>query len=260
MERKAKSGGEGEEKPFLDHLEDLRWLLLKIFFSWGIFSLIAFLLAPQVLTVVKWPLFRMLGSLGRGGEAEVILRSLSPAEVFLMSVRLSFLAGLIISLPLILYFTAKFILPALKPDEKRFLVPAFCVGGGLFFFGALFAYGVVLPLSLKFFWKFSERLGVQPAWTVNNYASLVGKLILAFGIIFEIPVLILFLAKLGIVDYDMLKRGRPYVIVGVFLLAALLTPPDIITQIMMAVPMLILYELCIFFSRFFTLKRTGKKI
>ena len=252
MERKVKSGREEEEKPFLDHLEDLRWTLLKIFFSWGILSLIAFLLAPRVLAVVKWPLLRMLASLGRDGEAEVILRSLSPAEVFLMSVKLSLLAGLIVALPLILYFSAKFIFPALKPEEKRFLIPAFCMGGGLFFFGVLFAYGIVLPLGLKFFWSFSERLGVQPAWTVNNYASLVGKLLLAFGIIFEIPVLILFLARLGIVNYYMLKRGRPYVIIGVFLLAALLTPPDIITQVMMAVPMLILYEICVIFSKFFS--------
>jgi len=130
------------------------------------------------------------------------------------------------------------------------------VGGGLFLFGVLFAYGLVLPLSLRFFWRFSERLGIQPAWTAHYYVSLAGKLLLAFGLVFEIPVVVLLLARLGIVNYDMLRRRSPYVTVGIFMLAAILTPPDVVTQILMALPLLVLYEICVYLSKFFAGERS----
>ncbi len=242
-------GSGGEEKPFLEHLEDLRRLFLKIFLSWGAFSLVAFFLADRVFTLIQWPLQRVMADLG-GGGGKFVLRSLSPAEVFLASVKLSLLTGLIFSLPLLLYLTARFILPALTPKERRYLLPAFTLGGGLFFGGVAFAYTVVLPLSLRFFWRYTERLGVSPEWTVQNYLSTAGKLLLGFGLVFEIPVVILLLAALGIVDYRMLKEKRPYVIVAVFIAAALLTPPDVVTQVLMAIPLLILFEVCLFVTRF----------
>ncbi len=253
MEREPKPRGELEEKPFLEHLEDLRWVFLKIILAWVSASLIAFFFASRVFTVLQLPLLRMVRGLG-GGEEGFVLRSLSPPEVFLMSIKLSLLVGFIVSLPVILYFCARFILPALKPIEKRYLLPVFAIGGALFFAGVLFAYWVVLPLSLRFFWKFTVRLGIEPEWTVHYYMSLAGKLMLAFGLVFEFPVVMLFLAKLGIVDYDILKRKRPYVIVGIFILAAFLTPPDIITQLLMAAPLLVLFEICLVLIKFFPRK------
>ena len=236
-------------KPFLEHLEDLRWLILKILISWGAASLVAFILANRLFAVLQLPLARMTRVTG-GGEEVFVLRSLSPPEVFLMSMKLSLLAGFIVGLPLILYFIGRFLLPALKNGEKKYLVPAFSIGGGLFFSGVLFAYWVVLPLSLKFFWDYTESLAIRPEWTLEHYLSLVGKLLIGFGLIFELPVVILLLAFLGIVNYDTLKRKRAYVVVIIFILAALLTPPDVITQIMMAIPLLILFEICIFLTRF----------
>ena len=256
MERDRKSGEELEEKPFLEHLEDLRWLFLKIFISWGAASLVAFLLSGPIFAAVRWPLSRIVNEVG-GRNQEFILRTLSPPEAFLMSIKIALLAGFIVTLPLILYFFARFLSPALKPAEKRYLVPAFSLGAGLFFFGVFFAYGVVLPLSLRFFWMYTERLGIRPEWTLQHYISLVGKLLLGFGLVFELPVIILLLSALGIVNYDMLKRKRPYVVVGIFILAALLTPPDVITQILMAVPLLILFEICLFLSRFISSRRSG---
>lgn len=251
MERELKPKRGSEEKPFLEHLEELRWMFLKSFLAWGLASLTAFLFTSRIFAVVQLPLRYMARHLG-GGEGEYVLRSLSPPEVFLMSVKLSFLVGFVLALPLILYFCARFILPALKPNEKRYLIPVFSLGGALFFCGVFFAYGMVLPLSLKFFWGFTVRLGVSPEWTVHHYMSLAGKLMLAFGLVFELPVIMLFLVKAGIVDYDTLKRKRPYVIVAIFILAALLTPPDVITQILMAVPLWILFEICLFISKFFS--------
>ncbi|MEA1927128.1 MAG: twin-arginine translocase subunit TatC [Candidatus Auribacterota bacterium] len=249
MERRNNSGDHLEEKPFLEHLEDLRRLILKILITWGAASLAAFVLSNRVFAVLQQPLARMTELTG-GGEETFTLRSLSPPEVFLMSMKLSLLIGFIVGLPLILYFIGNFLLPALKNREKKYLVPAFSIGGGLFFSGVLFAYWVVLPLSLKFFWNYTERLAIRPEWTLEHYLSLAGKLLIGFGLVFELPVVILLLAFLGIIDYDTLRRKRAYVVVIIFILAALLTPPDVITQVMMAIPLLILFEICILITRF----------
>ena len=234
----------------MEHLEDLRRMFLKIFLAWGVTSLLAFLLAGRLMAVWRWPLKKMAEYTGAAFGPEFILRSLSPAEVFLVSVKISLLAGFIVSLPVILYLVGVFIFPALKQREKSVLLPSFVVGGGLFWVGLSFAYRVVLPLSLSFFWKYSRNLGIRPDWTLLNYTSFMGTMLCAFGLIFEIPAVILFLAKLGVVNYYMLARRRPVVIVGIFIAAAILTPPDVITQILMVLPMLILFEICLFLSRF----------
>lgn len=240
--------GDPEEKPFLDHLEDLRVLILKILAAWGAASLLAFVLAGRVLAVVQWPLVRMVREWGLP-EGEFVLRSLSPPEVFLISLRLSILAGLIVALPLILYFLSRFLLPALKPEEKKYLVPAFVFGGALFFAGVVFAYTVVLPVGLRFFWAYTLRLGIRPEWTLANYIGMVGKLTLGFGLVFELPVVILLLAAIGIIDHRTLQRKRPYVMIGILVLAAVLTPPDVVTQVLMAVPLLILFEICVILAK-----------
>ncbi len=248
---------EGEEKPFLDHLEDLRFLIWKILISWGTAALLAFFAADRMLEAVRWPLARTVREFGPGGT-EFVLRSLSPPEVFLTSIKLSLLAGVIVALPVILYFVARFLLPALKPGEKKYLVPAFLFGGGLFFAGVVFAYTLVIPLGLRFFWSYTLRLGIRPEWTLGNYISMVGKLTLGFGLVFELPVVVLLLAALGIVDHRSLREKRPFVAVGILILAAILTPPDVISQVLMAVPLLILFEICVLLARILFPGKAGK--
>ncbi len=247
---------EPEEKPFLDHLEDLRFLIFRILAAWGAAAGVAFLRAAWIMEAVQWPLLRVVGETGESGIG-FVLRSLSPPEAFLVSLRLSILAGLIIALPLILYFISRFLLPALKPEEKKYLVPAFFFGGGLFFAGVLFAYAVALPLGLRFFWSYTLKLGILPEWTLENYISLAGKMFLGFGLVFELPVVILLLAATGIIDYRTLRRKRPLVVVGILVLAALLTPPDVVTQVMLAVPLLILFEICVLLARLLFPGRPG---
>jgi len=248
MARDHNPPGDGEEKPFLEHLEDLRFLIWKVLVSWAAAALLAFLAAGRIMEVVRWPLTRIGREFGPG-ETEFVLRSLSPPEVFLTSIKLSLLAGLIVSLPAILYFVARFLLPALKPAEKKYLLPAFLFGGGLFFAGVVFAYTVVIPLGLRFFWSYTLRLGIRPEWTLENYISMVGKLALGFGLVFELPVAVLLLAALGIVDHRSLRKKRPFAAVGILILAAVLTPPDVVSQILMAVPLLILFEICVLLAR-----------
>jgi len=225
-------------------------LILKIIGCWGIGTLIAFIFAGPLFRLIQLPLVKMSRELALGKEA-MVLRSLSPPEVFLTSLKLSVLVGFLAALPAILYLTARFLVPALKPTEKRCLLPAFGLGTAFFLGGIIFAYWVALPLALRFFYTFTERLSVRPEWTIQYYLSMAGKLLLGFGLVFELPVLILVLARLGIIDHLWLKKKRPYVVVGIFILAAVLTPPDVITQLIMAVPLLILFEICVFFSRFF---------
>jgi sec-independent protein translocase protein TatC len=191
----------------------------------------------------------MLERSGETGEAAGVLRSLAPAETFLMSFKLAALAGLIVSLPFILYLIGRFILPALTAAERRLLLPAFLIGGGLFAAGVIFAYALILPVTLSFFWSYTRRLGIRPEWTVGNYVSMVGQMILAFGLAFEFPVVILFLVKLGVVTYDILRKIRPYAVVIILIVAGVLTPPDVVTQVLMAVPLLALYEVCVWMSR-----------
>ena len=247
----------GEEKPFLDHLEDLRWVLLMIVAAWASATVLAFAFAPRLLSLVRQPLERMLERSGETAAAAGILRSLSPADTFLMSFKLAGLFGLIVSLPIILWVVGRFLLPALTAAERRLLLPAFLFGGGLFAAGVLFAYAAILPVTLSFFWSYTRRLGIRPEWTVGSYVSLVGQLILAFGLAFEFPAVILLLVKLGVVTYDMLRKIRPYAVVIILIVAGVLTPPDVVTQVLMAVPLLALYELCVQLSRVIARKRAS---
>ena len=250
MARVVKGRKTPEDQSFWEHLEELRWTLLKIVACLALVSLTAFIFADRLLEAVRWPLTRM--GAGVEWETEFVLRSLSPAEAFSASLQLSLLAGLILSLPFILYFSARFVFPALTPEEKRGLGPAFVAGGVLFYVGAAFAFIVVLPLSLRFFWLYTQRLGVRPEWSLRNYTALVNKTSLAFGLAFEVPLVLLLLAKLEIVDYPMLKKFRRQAVVAIFVLAAVLTPPDVVSQVLLAVPILVLFELTLWMVKLAT--------
>ncbi len=239
-----------EDKTFLEHLEDLRFVLLKSFLIIVLFSGAAFFFAPHLLKGILWPFQTAVARFHLECPTGAILRTLRPTGAFMMAMKLAFGAGFTVALPLVLYYGGRFVLPGLTFKERRYLLPALAAGTTLFLIGMAFCYFIVLPAALAFFWSYGQCLGIANEWVIDSYVSLVIQLLLAFGIVFELPVVLLFLVKLGIVGYEGLRKNRRYVIVAIFIIAALITPtPDVITQILLAVPMILLYELCVLAAR-----------
>jgi sec-independent protein translocase protein TatC len=237
----------GEEssvfKPFLEHLEDLRWMIIKMVVALALAMLLSFVFARQLMNVLVWPLQRVTN------DPNPFLRTLEVTGGFTLAMTLSLYAGVVIACPLLLYFIAEFVLPALTREEKKLLMPAFTAGALLFLAGAALAYFVVIPAGLGFFIEYNKYLGIRSEWTIDNYISFVSHMVLAFGVCFELPLVVLILAKLGIVTHEFLRQKRPYVIVLIFIVAAVITPTtDMVNQSLLAVPMCLLYEACIWIA------------
>jgi sec-independent protein translocase protein TatC len=177
--------------------------------------------------------------------------------MFLTYIKVAFLAGVLLAAPLIFYELWMFAAPGLYQKEKKFLIPFVVSSTVLFVGGSLFGYSVVFPFGFKFFMGFSNEY-VKALPSVKQYFSFSTKLLFAFGVVFELPVVIYFLAKMGLVTPALLKKKRKYAILLTFVIAAILTPPDVITQCMMAGPLIILYEIGILVARF-AQKKKGKE-
>ncbi|MBF0313129.1 MAG: twin-arginine translocase subunit TatC [Oligoflexia bacterium] len=227
--------------PTTEHLEELRIRLMKIFFTVILFSLLCYLEVDQILSYLSKPIGTMVFT--------------RPAEAFFVRIKLSFYLGLILSIPLIFYQLWGFVSPALKVSERRHVRWLLPLASLLFFAGMLFAYFVVLPVGMNFLLSYQSD-GLKALISVNSYISFVGMLLLSFGVVAEMPLIIIFLAMVGIVDDQVLVKKRGVVVVGIFLLAAILTPgPDIFSQLLMAIPMLILFELSIMVTRLRFIKK-----
>lgn len=172
---------------------------------------------------------------------------IAPAELFMAYIKIALICAVALSLPFILYNVWMFLSPGLEKNEKRVILIALFSGGILFILGALFGYMVTLPLSLRFFGEFSID-EVQAMISFNNYLSFASTLVLAFGIVFELPILMVLLVQFNIIKTSLLKKSRKVMVLVIFTLAAILTPPDVVSQTLLAIPMLILYEIGIFFS------------
>jgi Twin arginine targeting (Tat) protein translocase TatC len=234
-----------EPKPFLDHIEDLRKMLIKMAIALGSAMILSFLFRGVLFGIIQRPLAAV------SAERAENLQSLGVVDSFSISLELSLYAGIVLSFPFLLYFFAEFVLPALTDHERRHLWPAAASGFGLFLGGVLFAYFVVLPQALEFFYKDAESLGWKPTWTVREYYSFTTQFIIAFGLAFELPVVVLLLVKLGVLSPQDLKRIRPQAFIAVMIFAAILTPTtDMITMLMMGAPMYLLYEACIVIAAF----------
>jgi len=222
---------------FWDHVEAFRLAILRS--GWTIFiaTLLAFCFHKQLFFIFVAPL---------GFEKCYLL---SPLEGFSAAAKLSFWIGLIFSSPLWIFFLLSFFLPALKKREKRLLFPfllcsIICIAAGI-----LFAYHFTLPLVIRFFLSFNASLG-ENLWSVGKSLDLVMSLLLAHGIIFEFYVILLFLIRCDLCSYSLLKKVRRGVIVAIFILAAVLTPPDVFSQLLLAFPMLILFEGALLYARY----------
>jgi sec-independent protein translocase protein TatC len=303
--------GGGPVKSFLEHLEDLRWMLIKSGAALLIGMMVCLYATGQIVGVLKMPLrkaalvqvghqqkamFRfgtnILGSfepptsrigpldlgsnllvviqvdpvetgtnillsvrLDKDPSEEVRLESatdlvyLDPAAPFLSSLHLAFYGGIVLTAPFILYFFAQFILPALKIREKKYVLRACGIGAGLFLAGVCFCYFFVLARALKFAEMFSLWMGVKvPEWRAETYFSFVTKFMLGMGLGFELPVVLLALVKIGLLDYQKLSAMRRYMLIINLVLGALLTTPEVFTQVVMAVVLQVLYEISVWIA------------
>src|SRR3954451_4221393 len=231
-------------KPFLEHLEDLRWTIVKMAITLLAAMVVCFFFRSALVQIMQRPLGVVDPSIGA-------LRALAITDSFTISFRLAFYAGIVLSFPLLLYFLAEFVLPALTAMEKRFLFPAILVSFGLFLTGVLTAYYWLMPKAILFFFNDPRALGWTPAWTVQEYYSFATRFTIGFGLAFELPVAVMALVRFGLVTYEFMARTRPYAIVLIFILATIICPtPDVLTMIAMALPMCLLYESCIWITWF----------
>jgi sec-independent protein translocase protein TatC len=229
--------------PFLEHLEALRWTLVKSFAALGLAMVLCFAFAPQLLSLTMWPLRRI------GKDPSEFLRTLEVTGGFALAMKLALYAGIVLAAPFIIYFVGQFILPALNSRELKLVRPVLMGGIGLFLAGAALAFFGVLPAALQFFLEFNNRMNVRSEWLIDNYVGFVAQMVLAFGVCFELPLVILALAKLGIMTLEFMKQKRPYVVVAILVVAAFVTPTtDPFNMALLAVPMYLLYEGCIWIT------------
>ena len=227
-------------KPFLDHLEDLRWTLIKMVATVAAAMVLSFGFRFQLMHVVEAPLHAV---------GDTTLRTLSPTDSINVSLTLAFYAGIILSFPLLLYFLAGFILPALSSREKSLVLPGIGVSFALFLGGVLFCFYYVLPLTLRWLHNDAHNMGFEAEWTVPLYFSFATQFVMIFGLSFELPVVVIALVKIGLLKATTLRTTRAYAVVIILLFAAFIAPsPDPITLGIVAGPMLVLYESCIWIA------------
>ncbi len=225
-----------EPAPITEHLGELRrrifWILLSIL----VFSGAAWGYAEEIFLALMDPAVQALGE--RGSR----LQAISPTETFVTFLKCALLAGFVCSLPVIFWQVWRFIAPGLYDSERRAVIPFVLVSTLLFIAGATFGYTQVLPIVFKYLSGFSSEL-VDQAWSMREVFSATTQMFLAFGAAFELPVVVFFLALTGILSPKQLFRATPYATLAIFVVAAILTPPDALSQVMLAVPMLVLYLL-----------------
>jgi sec-independent protein translocase protein TatC len=231
-----------DKMPLTSHLEELRKRLVRILIAVGIAFLGCFAFKEEIFRIVAQPLISVLPP-----GTHMVYTGLP--EAFFTYIKVSLYAGIFVASPVVLYQVWKFISPGLFPKEKKFVAPFVITSTMLFVGGVCFGYFLVLPSAYKFFLEFTTDF-LKPMLSMREYLTLTLKLLLAFGIIFEIPVFLFFMTKIGLVTPRKLAKMRRYAIVACFIVAAIITPtPDAFTQCMMAIPMIILYEVGIIVSR-----------
>jgi len=233
--------------PLTSHLQELRKRLILSFVAIGAGFVVCYAFSDTLFDIIAKPLVKVMPE---GGT----LIFTSVAEAFFTYMKVGFIGGLILVSPFVLFQVWAFVAPGLYQHEKRYVIP-FVVGGSFFFaLGILFAYYVALPYGFKFLLGFSTDF-IKPLPSMKEYLSFTMKFLLAFGLVFEFPVVLVLLARIGIIDSKTLSKQRKYAILLIFVFAAVMTPPDLISQVLMALPLMGLYELSILLSKLFGKKR-----
>jgi len=230
-----------EKTPFLGHLEELRRRLVVCAIAIGIGFAISYFFSKQLFSIFVLPLTKVLPA-----DSSLIFTSLP--EMFIAYIKVALIAGIILATPVIFYELWMFLAPALYQRERRYLVPFVLSSSILFVAGSLFGYLIVFPYGFQFFISFATE-DIKALPSVKQYFSFAIRLLLAFGMVFEMPVVVFFMTKIGVINPESMKKFRKFALLGAFILSAILTPPDVATQLMMALPIIILYEVSIIISK-----------
>lgn len=263
------------EMSFLDHLEDLRWHLIRATMSIVIVGIGAFLAKEFIFDIIifgpKQPDFityRILCDIAQYvglqdsfcfDELPFRIQSRTVAGQFSAHIWTSITAGFVVAFPYVIYEFWKFISPGLMENERKTARGFIFVSSLLFFIGVLFGYYVVTPLSINFLGSYTVSSEVSNEFDIGSYISLVRSSVVASGLIFELPIIIYLLTKIGLVTPDVLRKYRKMSLVVVLIISAVITPPDIVSQIIVAIPILILYEISIYISKF-VVKNQNRKV
>lgn len=264
------------EMSFLDHLEDLRWHLIRItiaivsagsvafIFSKFIFNYIVFaplkMSFPTYSTLCKSANFIGVETTFCAEKLPAIIQNRTVAGQFSADIWTSITAGFIVAFPYILYQLWKFISPGLHKTERKHSRGFIFISSMLFFIGVIFGYYIITPLSINFLINYSISDIVDNQIDISSFIALVRSSVLASGLIFELPIIIYFLTKIGLVTPQFLKKYRKYALVIVLILSAIITPPDLASQIIVAIPILILYQVSIYISKVVIRNQTKKTI
>lgn len=254
MEESTEKKRDEREMPFLDHLEELRWRLIKSLVAVGIMALVSFYFSDHILEVLIRPYRDAIAFLSANGNDRVLpdisrrLIFLAPTEGFMVRIKVALFSGIVLALPVIFYQIWKFVAPGLLAKEEHYAKTVVSLSVVCFAIGAFFCYFVILRYGLRFLLGFETETLIA-AISINSYLSFITMLILVFGLVFELPVLTLFLAKIGLLTPPFMRHYRRYAYVLFIVLAAVITPPDVFTQLMLAGPLVILYEVSIWIAK-----------
>lgn len=271
---KKKKESPEKEMSFLDHLEELRWHLVRSTLAVLIVAVVAFIFKSFIFDVLlfgpskaSFPTYRIFCDISRSmgmdsfcfQEMPFKIQSRTMAGQFSAHLWTSIFAGIIIAFPYVLYEFWKFISPGLKDNERNSSRGFIIIASFLFFLGVLFGYYIITPLSINFLGSYQVSEEVINQFDLDSYISLVRTSTLASGIIFELPILIYILTKIGLVTPELLRKYRKFSLIGVLAVSAVITPPDVASQIIVAIPILILYEVSIYISKMVIKKQKAKE-
>ena len=243
----------GLQESFLSHLYELRDRVIKAALAIIVVFICLVYWAPDIFHLFAQPL---LEALPAGGK--MIVTDVTGS--FFVPMKVTMLVAFIIALPIVMYQLWAFIAPGLYLHERKLILPLVVSSYTLFIIGMAFAYFLVFPTVFKFMASYNAPLGAEMSTDIDNYLSFAMTTFLAFGITFEVPVVVVVLVRMGLVPLAKLKEIRPYVIVGAFVISAVVTPPDVLSQLLLAVPMTLLYELGLLVARFYTPKPADEEV
>jgi sec-independent protein translocase protein TatC len=254
-----KKGAKGEgEMSFLEHLEELRWHIIRSIIAIVVFMVAAFLLKnlifDKIILAPKDPTFitnRLLCSISEKlciNQKPVNLISIKMSGQITTHIVVALVAGLILAFPVVINEFWRFLKPALHENEAKSAKGAVLISSGLFFIGVLFGYFLLAPLSIHFLTSYSISKDVVNQINVRSYIGTLTSICLATGVVFELPIITFFLTKIGIITPAFMKKYRRHAIVVIFIVAAVITPPDVFSQLLVSIPLLILYEVSIYVS------------